>query len=434
MNLIAPFSQNQIAYAQRSEHSWLNVAEGGKRGGKNVLQTLIYCLMLETHPDPMHLIAGVSTATARINILDCDGYGLYNYFEGRYRKGKFENKSCVYIQTKVGEKVIIIAGGGKNGDERFIKGNTYGSVYITEANECAETFIKECFDRTASSHLRKMFFDLNPKAAKHWFYTNILEFHEQAQKLNPKYGYNYGHFTIADNYSIDNKRLREILATYDKNSVWYQRDIKGLRVSADGLIYYLFANNTKKYLIDKLMANITNIVIGVDFGGNGSQHAFVATAYTPYYKQVIVLASRRVPAANTTSIDLQKAFIDFCSIIFTAYHKPMECRADSAEQVLKNDLQMAIVNARLPIVVRNAMKRPIRDRIRLENVLLATGRLKFLSHTTLSLQEAMATAVWDKNEFDDVRLDDGTSDIDSLDAFEYTLEPFMRELIEVQVI
>ena len=172
MNEIAPLSKNQREYLQRVKNSWFNVAEGGKRGGKNVLNTLAYCLTLENHPDRLHLIAGVSQSTASINILDCDGFGLLNYFEGRCREGKYKNKDCVYVSTVTGEKIILVAGGGKNGDERYIKGNTYGTAYITEANECAESFIKEVFDRTLSSNDRKIFHDLNPKAPQHWYYRN----------------------------------------------------------------------------------------------------------------------------------------------------------------------------------------------------------------------------------------------------------------------
>lgn len=40
-------------------------------------------------------------------------------------------------------------------------------------------------------------------------------------------------------------------------------------------------------------------------------------------------------------------------------------------------------------------------------------------------------AVWNKDVKDkDERLDDGSTDIDSLDAFEYTIERDMRDLIE----
>lgn len=198
MNIPAPFSQNQMRFFWNCFDHWFNVAEGGKRGGKNVLITMAYCTILEKHPSRIHLIAGVSTATARLNILDCDGFGLKNYFEGRCREGTYQNRDCLYIQTATGEKVVLVSGGGKAGDEKLIKGNTYGTAYITEANECSETFIKEVFDRTLSSPDRKVFHDLNPKAEGHWYYENILNLHEKKQNENPEYGFNYGHMTAAE--------------------------------------------------------------------------------------------------------------------------------------------------------------------------------------------------------------------------------------------
>ena len=243
MNIPAPFSENQMRFFWNCFDHWFNVAEGGKRGGKNVLITMAYCTILEKHPSRIHLIAGVSTATARLNILDCDGFGLKNYFEGRCREGVYQNRDCLYIKTATGEKIVLISGGGKAGDEKLIKGNTYGTAYITEANECSKIFIQEVFDRTLSSPDRKIFHDLNPKAEAHWYYQDVLNFHEEKLKANPKYGLNYGHFTIADNMSISDDQLRGVLSTYDKKSVWYARDILGQRKMAEGLVYPMFSRD-----------------------------------------------------------------------------------------------------------------------------------------------------------------------------------------------
>ena len=124
MNLPAPFTKNQNAFFRRCFDCWFNVAEGGKRGGKNVLITMAYCTILEKHPSRIHLIAGVSTATARLNVLDCDGFGLLNFFEGHCRTGQYQNRDCLYIDTPTGEKNVLHSGGGKAGDEKPIKGNT----------------------------------------------------------------------------------------------------------------------------------------------------------------------------------------------------------------------------------------------------------------------------------------------------------------------
>jgi hypothetical protein len=61
---------------------------------------------------------------------------------------------------------------------------------------------------------------------------------------------------------------------------------------------------------------------------------------------------------------------------------------------------------------------------------MGAGRF-FITKDCESLQTALSDAVWDKEVKDkDERLDDGSTDIDSLDAFEYTIERDMKELIE----
>jgi len=113
MNIPAAFSKNQYNYLQKTFTHWLNVAEGGKRGGKNVLQCMAFALNLENHPDRLHCIAGVTQSTASINILDCNGFGLLNYFKGRCREGEHLKRGALFVQTAVGEKIILIAGIGK---------------------------------------------------------------------------------------------------------------------------------------------------------------------------------------------------------------------------------------------------------------------------------------------------------------------------------
>lgn len=96
---------------------------------------------------------------------------------------KYKNKDCLYVRCADGkEKILLISGGAKDGDEKYIKGNTYGMAYITEANECHQKFLKEVMDRTISSSDRKIFHDLNPKPPAHWYYTEILDFHEKKQR------------------------------------------------------------------------------------------------------------------------------------------------------------------------------------------------------------------------------------------------------------
>lgn len=262
INIPSHFNQKQIDYIEKTKDCWLNVAEGGKRGSKNVINSYAYWLNLEFSKDKLHLIAGVSQTTAKMNILDCDDYGLLNYFNGRSREGKYKDKDCLYIDTITGKKIVVIAGGDKQNSLKYIKGFTLGSAYVTEANECHITFINEVRDRVLASNNGKIFHDLNPKNSNHEYYREFLNIHEEKQKNDLGYGYNYGHFTIADNSSISNSDLIKKLNTYDKNSIWYKRDILGMRESAEGLIYGMFR--------DEFIINSSPIIfrhfVGVDYG------------------------------------------------------------------------------------------------------------------------------------------------------------------------
>ena len=426
-NIPAPFTQNQVNYFRRSLSSWFNVAEGGKRGGKNVLQVLAFCTALQTHPNRLHLIAGVSQANARLNIADCDGYGLLNFFEGHCREGKFKDKPAIFVHTPTGEKIILISGGGKDGDEKYIKGNTYGMAYITEANECHPNFINEVFDRTLSSSDRRVYHDLNPKDENHWYYTDVLSHHEEMQRKDPEYGYNYGHFTIADNLSISDDKLRKNLKSYKKGTVWYRRDILGERCAAEGLVYPMFVDNEDDYYIeveDVPKRDLGYICVGQDFGGNKSKHTFCASAITRDYRYIYVLASEEHNATGTSVKDVEKALDQFCGRIEALYGHIDYVFADSAEQtIINSERQSTKWN------IRNSVKNEIVDRIRATDIFLTTKRLKIVKSQNASLIAAMRSATWDPKATDDRRLDiPGTTNICPLDAFEYSWEFWIKRL------
>ncbi|MCL2168417.1 MAG: hypothetical protein FWB74_00155 [Defluviitaleaceae bacterium] len=53
------FGDKSKNYLKQSLTAWLNVAEGGKRAGKNVLNVLAFAMNLEKSVEKLHLVAGV---------------------------------------------------------------------------------------------------------------------------------------------------------------------------------------------------------------------------------------------------------------------------------------------------------------------------------------------------------------------------------------
>lgn len=258
----------------------------------------------------MHLIAGVTQATAKINILDCDGYGLLNYFEGRSRIGEYMGKDCVYFHTMTGEKIVLIGGGETKSSFKLIKGYTLGTAYITEVNECHESFVQEVFDRSLSSPKRRLFHDLNPKPDEHWYYKKVLNIHEKKQLQIKNYGLNYGHFTIADNSSIGDEQLREVLRTYDTKSIWFKTDILGLRGQAEGLIYPMFKTNL--HVVPTVDRPYERYYVSNDFG---VQHPCVFQLWG-LYKGVYYLVKEyfhegQVTNKQKTDLDYYKDLLEF---------------------------------------------------------------------------------------------------------------------------
>ena len=430
-----PFSDKHIDYINDALDCKMSVAEGSVRAGKTIDNCIIACMYLETCEDKIHLASGSTLPNAKLNIGDCNGYGLEHLFAGRCKWGKYKSNEALYINTKTGQKIVIFAGGGKADSYKKILGNSYGLWIATEINEHYDSddsrtsFIKVAFARQVASKKIKILWDLNPCNPNHKIYRDYIDKYQNDGLLG---GYNYQHFTIDDNLSVSDERREEIKSMYDPNTIWYKRDILGLRCVAEGLIYQDFADRPDKYLIKKedvkSKFKISHIIIGVDFGGNGSANTFVCTGYTYGLKEVIALKSRRFKGYITPD-KLAEKFVEFVKECYTEYSKGGEAYCDSAEQILIAGLKTAIAQNNVPIGINNAKKNPINQRINLTMKLMSLGKLFIVEEDCQTLIEALSQAVWDSKEgHEDERLDNGSTDIDTLDAFEYSLEPHLNDL------
>jgi PBSX family phage terminase large subunit len=373
-------------------------------------------MALQNHPNKLHLIAGVSQTTAKLNIVDCDGFGLMNFFDGKCRQGKYNDRSALFVQTKTGEKIILVSGGAKDGDEKYIKGNTYGMAYVTEANECHPNFIQEVFDRTLSSADRKIFHDLNPKAESHWYYTDVLDFHQEKQRRDLNYGYNYGHFTIADNLSIDDEKLRNTLKTYQKGTVWYERDILGRRKTAQGIIFPNFASDQTPYIIkqEDLPKRFRSIECGFDIGGNGSAYAMTCTGQGYDGIQYKLKAEKR--QADKMSMDDVEGFVtEFCDYV----EKKYDVRIDSinCDHI---DVIINTINDNTKYSAGKCYKPPLQDRVFLYSKLFKTQKVRFVEDECEDLIDELCELVFDPKSEEAVYLDDGTMQIDTWDSNIYS--------------
>lgn len=440
------FSDKHKGYMRRTRTSVINVAEGSVRAGKTVDNVFAFADALEGTPDKLHLATGSTIANAKLNIGDCNGYGLEGIFRGRCKWGKYKDNECLKVKTATGLKVVIFAGGAKADSFKKIRGNSYGMWIATEINLHHDSTIKEAFNRQLAAKYRRVFWDLNPDNPNAHIYTEYIDkYARQSAAGEFPGGYNYEHFTLLDNLTIPEERIQEIISQYDINSVWYRRDILGRRCVADGLVYQGFADSPKRNIIvwedlpdaerRSMLASMDFVSIGVDFGGNRSLTTFVATAVMRGFAGLIVLRDHHIKGRKG-EIDpdiLNREFIEFIARLKTDFPTlyVKYCFADSEAQYLINGLRRASAAAGLGIQFADSAKYEIVQRIYCTLYLLSSGRLRILSDCRLVI-DGLKSAAWDRGAAEkgkDVRLDNFSSDIDILDGFEYSWERFMKRLL-----
>ncbi len=423
------FSQKHRDYMRRAYNSVINVAEGAVRAGKTIDNVFVFAALLEHSPDRFHLATGSTLGNAKLNIGDCNGLGLERIFGGRCRWIRYRGNDAMSVMTEAGEKIIIFAGGKNSDSYKRIRGNSYGMWIATEINLHSPAFIEEAMNRQLAARDRRIFWDLNPCVPTAPIYTEYLDRYGGMVRDGEVGGefYNYEHFTIFDNPTISPERLEEITAQYDKGSVWYRRDILGERCAAEGLIYRSFASSSEEYIVpDVYTGPLDFINIGVDFGGNRSKTAFVAVGFAAGAGGYDFTVLREY-ASRGGKGDIDPSQIECEMSAFLAEVRRMYVGvpvryifADSEAQYLINGMRHHLRREGDGAVVCDCAKKPILDRISFVNRLISLHRIRLCASCTM-LRLGLSSALWNDSGG---RLDNFTTDIDILDAFEYAIERY----------
>lgn len=434
-------SKKQNEYIVNATHRW-NIKSGAVRSGKSFVDTafVIPFRIRERAGKPgLNVILGVSKESIERNVLQ----PMREIYTSKLI-GTINNRNVAII---CGEEVYCL-GAEKASQVAKIQG---ASIKYCYGDEIAK-WNKEVF-QMLKSRLDKPYscFDgsCNPEHPTHWLKEFIddvrLDIYLQT-------------YTIFDNPFLPAEFVEQLCKEYE-GTIYYDRLILGLWKRAEGAIYKRFADNPEEFrcnIVEDLLPDperkqfrkedITSIELGIDFGGNQSGHSFVARGYTDDYREVIVLKSRRIMAKDEAEeIDSNKLDQLFCEFIqevidqyavcvnhgdYVEYCNVESVFWDNAETVLGNSIRNAVERSFPWISVRPAKKKTIIDRIRCTVRLMGAGRF-FITDDCESLETAFSDAVWNKDVKDkDERLDDGSTDIDSLDAFEYTIERDMKYLIQ----
>lgn len=169
-------------------------------------------------------------------------------------------------------------------------------------------------------------------------------------------------------------------------------------------------------------------IIGIDYGGNKSGQAFVCTRISYDFKYVIAMGSEK-HMGDIDPDDLFELEIEFAKKMEYKYNCVVDYMLpDNEEVVLIRGLRNGAYGRGIKASVRGCIKEPINDRIDCERTMIAYNIFYYIEEECATLVDALSSALWDSEKKEDTRLDDFTTDIDTLDAFEYSFTRYMRQI------
>ena len=425
--MISPKQKKILAFPY-SEYDAI-ICDGAVRSGKTSIMTVAFIdWAMQVFNGKRFGICGKTVDSATKNI-------IIPYISMSYAKRKYtlrwrrKDKLLEVCRGSV-TNWFEVFGGKDESSFMLIQGRTLAGILLDEVALMPESFVNQALAR-CSVDGAKLWFSCNPENPNHWFYTNWIQRHNERNAL-------YLRFAMTDNPSLSEKTLARYQAMY--TGVFYQRYIQGLWVSAEGKIYISFSSDNIIQKIEwddtdeygkpthPIRNRISAVTMGVDFGGNKSSHAFVLTGFTRGYREMITLKELRI-REELDPAELESRFVRFVQECKKEYPMLSVVYCDSAEQVLIRGFRNAARVNHLSIYVRNAAKGEIIDRIRFYCAMHAQRRHMILSDCTETIK-AFEEALWDPDK-EDVRLDDGSTNIDNLDAQEYSSESYMKIMLDM---
>lgn len=158
------------------------------------------------------------------------------------------------ISTGKRTNTFYIYGGKDEASYQKIQGVTLAGVFLDEVALMPRSFVEQALAR-CSVDGRKYFFNCNPEGQTHWFYQEWILKADAHNALRL-------HFSMDDNPGLSEKIKEGYENTY--SGVFYDRYVRGLWVTADGLVYDQFSETD--CVLDEEPETNGDYFVSSDFG------------------------------------------------------------------------------------------------------------------------------------------------------------------------
>lgn len=296
-----------------------------------------------------------------------------------------------------------------------LQAGTYRSIFIDEAPLMSNSSIENIIGRCATFNDWKVVMTGNPEGNdSHPYYETYLTGNTDVL---------YVHFTMLDNpINTDEKIL------YFKNvftETMYQQKVLGQWVAVEGMVY----PNVPK-LIDKPDA-FDFIYVGMDYGESDATSCVAVGVIKDTYYIFDQYYHKNGNGKNLTLLDYKKEIAEWVNAIDSKYDCNVSMYIETSPMTVYTTFTRDYEIGRgVNIYKVNKAKEnsksssAIQERIDVTNMLINMDKL-FITDTSLQIYKAFKNAQYHKGQ----RLDNGTTDIDSLDAFEYAIKIDIKYII-----
>lgn len=391
----------------------INILQGSVRSGKTYVSLIAWLILVCMYPkSSQFLMVGKTITSLKRNCLVLLG--------SICKKGAF-SYSLSKKEARLFGRKIYLEGVNDSRAENKIRGMTLQAAYCDELTLFTEDFFSMLLSRLSMPNA-KLLGTTNPDSPNHWLMKKYIS---RKDDLNLK----IWNFYLDDNETIPSDIIRDMKKEY--TGVFYERFILGKWVQAEGLIYSKFANYKEKYIVDKVdISSLQSIHIGIDYGASKSKTAFIAVGFMPGYKGLIVLKEHTAKGVNTPE-NMYEQFLNFYMDLKKQYGYISGCYADwgGLGQVITRGLQTYCLKNGIAVKICDCSKYRIIDRINMVSRLIGVEKFKILARCKETI-EALCSAVWEEGKID-VRLDNGSVNIDVLDAMEYAFSNYIPNLSRV---
>lgn len=395
-------TSKQKEFWTNCDHRW-NVKSGATRSGKTFLDYYLIPKRIRnvSGRDGLYLILGNTKTTLQRNIIE----PLQNIWGTALVSDiKSDNTASMF-----GEKVHCI-GADKINQVDKLRGSSIKYCYGDEIVTWHEDVFNMLKSRLDKGYSR---FDgtCNPENPNHWFKKFVD---------SPGIDIFYQEYTIYDNPFNPPEFVRNLEKEY-AGTVYFDRYILGKWKRAEGIVFRNFADNTESFFVSKaeLPERFRWCGIGYDLGGNKSNYGLVASALGVDGVLYVLKADEILPQQLRIE-DVENCAEEFIECVESTYNvRANFCYVDDNYYTTINGLNDWRYMFNSAAFIKSSM--PLEDRPLMLTKLMAQGRFKVVRDECEPLVAQLSDAVYDKKSTRAIICDDGSMNIDMIDAFFYSI-------------